>query len=677
MSNDLSVFRGYNPSTLGRRCGTFQLKSPFLPAGDQEAAIAALVQGLENGERNQVLMGVTGSGKTFTMANVIQQVQRTTLILAPNKTLAAQLYGEMKEFFPKNAVEYFVSYYDYYRPEAYMPSSNTYIEKEATINEQIERMRHSATRALLEREDVIVVASVSCIYGLGEVESYQGLALPVTRGQTIPLMGFLRQLSDLQYRRNDTEFKRGVFRVRGDKIDIFPAHYEDRAWSFSFFGSEIETIHEIDALTGHRIAALDTVTVYPNNHFVTPGPTVQQAIVGIRKELIQREEELLAEGRLIEAQRLRERVGCDLETLIATGICPGIENYSCYLTGRPFGNPPPTLFEYLPANALLIADESHVAIPQLRGMYLADKTRKNTLAHYGFRLPSCCNNRPLMFQEWDAQRPLTLFVSATPGPWELEQSHSVVEQIIRPTGLLDPEYTIHPSEGQIDHLRSEITKAIKADGRTLVTTLTKRMAENLSEYFIEGGFKARYMHADIDTLARIELIADLRKGVFDILVGINLLREGLDIPECQLVAILDADKEGYLRSRTSLIQTMGRAARHINGHVILYADKITKSMALALDETTRRRQIQWEHNLKQGITPRSVKSPVLQVEQGENFVDMWANLSDLELYQAMITAASNMAFEQAGAIKRALGHRGWTAENIALGTAPSLLDPSL
>jgi excinuclease ABC subunit B len=611
------------------------------------------------------------------MANVIQQVQRTTLILAPNKTLAAQLYGEMKEFFPKNAVEYFVSYYDYYRPEAYMPSSNTYIEKEATINEQIERMRHSATRALLEREDVIVVASVSCIYGLGEVESYQGLALPVTRGQTIPLMGFLRQLSDLQYRRNDTEFKRGVFRVRGDKIDIFPAHYEDRAWSFSFFGSEIETIHEIDALTGHRIAALDTVTVYPNNHFVTPGPTVQQAIVGIRKELIQREEELLAEGRLIEAQRLRERVGCDLETLIATGICPGIENYSCYLTGRPFGNPPPTLFEYLPANALLIADESHVAIPQLRGMYLADKTRKNTLAHYGFRLPSCCNNRPLMFQEWDAQRPLTLFVSATPGPWELEQSHSVVEQIIRPTGLLDPEYTIHPSEGQIDHLRSEITKAIKADGRTLVTTLTKRMAENLSEYFIEGGFKARYMHADIDTLARIELIADLRKGVFDILVGINLLREGLDIPECQLVAILDADKEGYLRSRTSLIQTMGRAARHINGHVILYADKITKSMALALDETTRRRQIQWEHNLKQGITPRSVKSPVLQVEQGENFVDMWANLSDLELYQAMITAASNMAFEQAGAIKRALGHRGWTAENIALGTAPSLLDPSL
>jgi excinuclease ABC subunit B len=451
-------------------------------------------------------------------------------------------------------------------------------------------------------------------------------------------------------------------------VDIFPAHYEDRAWSFSFFGSEIETIHEIDALTGQRISALDSVTIYPNNHFVTPGPTVQQAIVGIRKELAEREEELRSENRLAEAQRLRERVQYDLETLVATGICPGIENYSCYLTGRTFGEPPPTLFEYVPPNSLLIVDESHVAIPQLRGMYLADKTRKNTLAHYGFRLPSCCHNRPLMFQEWDTMRPLSIFVSATPGPWEFEQSEIIVEQIIRPTGLLDPEYTIQPSEGQIDHLRQSITQTIAAGGRTLVTTLTKRMAENLSEYFMEAGFKARYLHADIDTLERIQLIADLRKGVFDILVGINLLREGLDIPECQLVAILDADKEGYLRSRTSLIQTMGRAARHVKGHVILYADKITPSMTQALEETSRRRKIQWEYNLRHGITPQSVKSPLLEVSPGDEIIDHWAHLSDMELYQTMLKAAEEMAFEQAGTIKRALEHRGWTAADIALGT---------
>jgi len=667
MSDFLGVFRGYGPSPLRRRAAPFQLHAPFQPAGDQETAIESLVNGLNHGEKNQVLLGVTGSGKTFTMANVIEKVQRTTLILAPNKTLAAQLYGEMKEFFPKNAVEYFVSYYDYYRPEAYMPSSNTYIEKEATINEQIERMRHSATRALLEREDVIVVASVSCIYGLGAIESYQGLAVTVTRGQAVPFMPFLRQLSDLQYKRNDMDFKRGVFRVRGDKVDVFPAHYEDRAWSFSFFGSEIETIHEIDALTGKRILTLDTVTIYPNNHFVTPGPTIQQAIVGIAQELAEREENLRREDRLLEAQRLHERVTYDLEALRTTGICAGIENYSCYLTGRPFGDPAPTLFEYLPQNALFIADESHVAIPQLRGMYLADQSRKNTLAHYGFRLPSCCHNRPLKFEEWDAMRPLTLFVSATPGPWELEQSEIIVEQIIRPTGLLDPEYSIHPSEGQIDHLTGELRKTIAEGGRILVTTLTKRMSENLSEYFIEAGFKARYMHADIDTLERIALIADLRKGVFDILIGINLLREGLDIPECQLVAILDADKEGYLRSKTSLIQTMGRAARHIKGHVILYADKMTKSMTLALEETTRRRQIQWEYNQKHGIIPRSVNAPLLQVEDNAEARHPWSDLSDQALYQAMRDSAAELAFEKASKLKCALIYRGWTEEDIALG----------
>ena len=666
MTDCLELFRGYG-KTIQRRPGVFQLHAPFQPAGDQENAISALTSGIENGEKNQVLLGVTGSGKTFTMANVIQNVQRTTLILAPNKTLAAQLYGEMKAFFPHNAVEYFVSYYDYYRPEAYMPSSNTYIEKEATINEQIERMRHSATRALLERQDVVVVASVSCIYGLGAIESYQGLAVPIVRDQHVPLMGFLRQLSDLQYKRNDMDFKRGAFRVRGDRVDVFPAHYEDRAWSFSFFGSQIESIHEIDVLTGGKIAPLDDVTIYPNNHFVTPGPTVQQAIIHIEKELAQRITQLRDENRLIEAQRLQERVTYDLETLRTTGICAGIENYSCYLTGRPFGTPPPTLFEYLPQNALVIADESHVAIPQLRGMYLADQTRKNTLAHYGFRLPSCCHNRPLKFEEWDDMRPPTLFVSATPGPWELEQSECIVEQIIRPTGLLDPEYTIHPSHNQMEHLRSEIEKTITQGGRILVTTLTKRMAEQLSEYFTEVGFKARYMHADIDTLARIALIADLRKGVFDILVGINLLREGLDIPECQLVAILDADKEGYLRSKTSLIQTMGRAARHVRGHVILYADKTTLSMQAALGETTRRRQIQWEYNIKHGITPRSVKSPLLHIEHSDSDHDTWATLSDAQLYQAMTKAASDMAFEQAGKIKRALEYRGWTAADIALG----------
>ena len=674
MTDCLELFRGYGHG-LHRRPGRFQLQSPFQPAGDQGRAIESLVSGIANGEKNQVLLGVTGSGKTFTIANVIENVQRTTLILAPNKTLAAQLYGEMKEFFPHNAVEYFVSYYDYYRPEAYVPSSNTYIEKEATINEHIERMRHSATRALLERHDVIVVASVSCIYGLGAVESYQGLAVTITRDQHIPLMGFLRQLSDLQYKRNDMDFKRGTFRVRGDRIDLFPAHYEDRAWSLSFFGSQIESIHEIDVLTGKKISTLEHITIYPNNHFVTPGPTVQQAILHIKKELEERLSHLRHDDRLIEAQRLQERVTYDIETLSATGICAGIENYSCYLTGRPFGAPPPTLFEYLPQQALVVADESHVAIPQLRGMYLADQTRKNTLAHYGFRLPSCCHNRPLKFEEWDDMRALTIFVSATPGPWELEQSQCIVEQIIRPTGLLDPEYTIHPSQGQIEHLCSEIEKTMAQGGRILVTTLTKRMAENLSEYFMESGFKARYMHADIDTLERIALITDLRKGIYDILVGINLLREGLDIPECQLVAILDADKEGYLRSKTSLIQTMGRASRHVRGHVILYADKMTASMQSALEETTRRRKIQWEHNQLYGITPRSVKSPLLHIERSDHDHEAWISLSDEQLYQAMLKAASDKAFEQAGKIKRALEYRGWSAMDIASGSRSSEPSP--
>jgi excinuclease ABC subunit B len=654
------VFRGYGPSPHKRKQAPFRLQSPFFPAGDQPQAIASLIKGIENQEKNQVLLGVTGSGKTFTMANVIEQVQKSTLILAPNKTLAAQLYGEMKEFFPHNAVEYFVSYYDYYQPEAYLPTSNTYIEKEATINENIERMRHSATRALLEREDVIVVASVSCIYGLGAIESYQGLSVTFQKGENYPLMTLLRKLSDLQYRRNDIEFKRGTFRVRGDRVDLFPAHYEDRAWSFSFFGSEIEDIYEIDALTGNRIASLSSITVYPNNHYVTPGPTLQQAMVGIRKELKERLEDLESQDKLLEAQRLRERVTYDMETLASTGICAGIENYSCYLTGRPFGDPPPTLFEYLPPDALFMVDESHVAVSQIRGMYMGDASRKRTLSEYGFRLPSCCHNRPLKFDEWDKMRPLTIFVSATPAPWELEQASSVVEQIIRPTGLLDPVCVVQPCEGQIDHLRGEIFKTISQGGRVLVTTLTKKMAENLSEYLIEASFRARYMHSDIVTLERIQLISDLRQGVFDILVGINLLREGLDIPECQLVAILDADKEGYLRSRTSLIQTIGRAARHVKGHVILYADKMTESLKQALAETERRRHIQHAHNIAHGITPRSVKSPLPQIElPGEvSAFEGFEGISPQDLHLMMETAAKALEFEKAALIKQELERRG-------------------
>lgn len=657
MQDVLGVFRGYGASPF-KQHHPFKLHAMFAPSGDQPQAITELVNGLS--KRNQVLLGVTGSGKTFTMANVIQNVQRPTLILAPNKTLAAQLYGEMCHFFPNNAVEYFVSYYDYYQPEAYIPRTQTYVEKEATINEQIERMRHSATRALLEREDVIVVASVSCIYGLGAIESYQGMAFPLMRGQTLELGVLFRQLAALQYKRNDIDFHRGTFRVRGDRVDLFPAHYENRAWSFSFFGNELESIFEIDVITGEKITALTSVVIYPNSHYVTPGPTVQQAIQGIRQELTQRVEELKAAEKLLEAQRLKERVTYDLETLAATGICAGIENYSRYLTGRGPGQPPPTLFEYLPANALLIVDESHVSVPQIRGMYLGDQARKGTLAEYGFRLPSCRDNRPLMFEEWDAMRPATIFVSATPGPWELEQTAGeVVEQLIRPTGLLDPECVVKPTEHQIDDLISEMTTAIRQGGRVLVTTLTKRMAEHLSEYLAEAGFRVRYMHSDIDTLERIQIIQGLRKGEFDILIGINLLREGLDIPECQLVAILDADKEGYLRSKTSLIQTMGRAARHPQGRVILYGDVMTRSLKAALEETHRRRLKQQAYNAQHGITPRAVSNAavplfnttILPQGKAKKPVVELEVVSIEALRLEMLKAAETLDFERAAALR--------------------------
>ncbi len=598
----------------------FELVADFTPSGDQPAAIKELYAGLQEQEKDQVLLGVTGSGKTFTMANIIQNTQRSALILAPNKTLAAQLYGEFKSFFPNNAVEYFVSYYDYYQPEAYVPRTDTYIEKESSINEQIDRLRHSATRALLERDDVIIVSSVSCIYGIGSVETYTQMTVDIGVGNKQPRDQLLAGFVTLQYTRNDLAFARGSFRVRGDVVEIFPAHYEDRAWRIELFGDEVDTITEFDPLTGHKTATLDNIRVYANSHYVTPRPTLQQAVESIKKELKIRIKTFEKAGRLLEAQRIEQRTLFDIEMLTATGSCQGIENYSRYLTARKPGEPPPTLFEYIPDNCLLFTDESHVSVPQIGAMFKGDFKRKSTLAEHGFRLPSCADNRPLRFEEWDAMRPQTIHVSATPGAWEMARTGGVfTEQIIRPTGLVDPVCEVRPACSQVDDLIGECHIISKKGQRALVTTLTKRMAEDLTEYMHEQGLRVRYMHSDIDTLERIEIVRDLRLGAYDILIGINLLREGLDIPECTLVAILDADKEGFLRSDTSLIQTIGRAARNVEGRVLLYADKMTGSLERALSTTNRRRKKQQNHNLKHKITPESIR---------KNIGDILENISD-------------------------------------------------
>ena len=642
----------------------FSLNSSFTPTGDQPEAIKELVSGIKNDEKDQVLLGVTGSGKTFTMANIINSLNRPSLIMAPNKTLAAQLYAEMKDFFPNNAVEYFVSYYDYYQPEAYVPRSDTYIEKESSINDQIDRMRHSATRALLERKDVIIVASVSCIYGIGSVETYSKMTIELKKGQQIPRQTLLRQFTELQYTRNDMSFVRGTFRVRGDIVEIFPAHLETVAWRITLFGDEIEELFEIDALTGEKLTSLKSIKIYANSHYVTPRPTLNEAIKSIKEELKSHLEILYKSNKLVEAQRLEQRTNFDLEMMLAAGTCPGIENYSRYLSGRNPGEPPPTLFEYLPDDALVFTDESHITVSQIGAMYKGDFRRKSTLAEYGFRLPSCLDNRPLKFEEWEAFRPNTIHVSATPGEWELNKTNGVfVEQSLRPTGLVDPEILIRPTKTQVDDLIYETKEQSKKGNRVLVTTLTKKMAEALSEYMFEAGLKVRYIHSDVDTLERIEIIRDLRLGVFDVLIGINLLREGLDIPECALVAILDADKEGYLRSKTSLIQTIGRAARHVEGKVILYADNITGSMQYAIDETDRRRKKQISYNLKNNITPKTVISKISDIladlsdndddKDNKNKKNTGKNLKESiqDLQNEMEKAASNLEFEEAARIR--------------------------
>ncbi len=646
----------------------FVMHTQFSPAGDQPTAIKELAGGVLDGERDQVLLGATGTGKTFTMAKVIEVTQRPAIILAPNKTLAAQLYGEFKGFFPENAVEYFVSYYDYYQPEAYVPRSDTYIEKESQINEQIDRMRHSATRALLERDDVIIVASVSCIYGIGSVETYNAMTQDMHVGQEYDQRQVISDLVAQQYRRNDHAFQRGSFRVRGDVLEVWPAHLEDRAWRMSFFGEELEALTEFDPLTGEKTDTFERIRIYANSHYVTPRPTMKQAIIGIKEELRKRLDQLVGDGKLLEAQRLEQRTKFDLEMLEATGVCNGIENYSRYLTGRAPGEPPPTLFEFIPDNAIVFADESHVSVPQIGAMYKGDFRRKMTLAEHGFRLPSCMDNRPLKFEEWDAMRPQSVFVSATPAAWEMEQSGGVfAEQVIRPTGLLDPVVEIRPVDTQVDDLLDEIRRVSQEGYRTLATVLTKRMAEDLTEYLHEQGIRVRYMHSDIDTIERIEILRDLRLGAFDVLVGINLLREGLDIPECGLVAILDADKEGFLRSETSLIQTIGRAARNAEGKVIMYADRMTGSMERAIAETNRRREKQIAYNEEHGITPETVKKNVDDVLAGlyQGDTDMSRVTATIDKKQQgsnmqavleglrndMRKAAENLEFEEAARLR--------------------------